>query len=123
MPEFFGNSTFFFVAITLGCFALANLCQQRLKQPLLNPILVSAIMIIAVLKMINVPNTAYQVGCHALSFLLTPATICLAISFYEQFQKLKHQQQKHQQKKNLLTNLQTFQERNQKQNQKQNQPQ
>lgn len=90
MPEFFGNSTFFFVAITLGCFALANLCQQRLKQPLLNPILVSAILVIAILKMINVPNTAYQVGCHALSFLLTPATICLAISFYEQFQKLKH---------------------------------
>ena len=89
MPEFFGNSTFFFVAITLGCFALANLCQQQLKQPLLNPILVSAIMVIAVLKMINVPNTAYQVGCHSLSFLLTPATICLEISFYEQFQKLK----------------------------------
>ena len=89
MPEFFGNSTFFFVAITLGCFALANLCQQQLKQPLLNPILVSAIMVIAVLKMINVPITVYQVGCHSLSFLLTPATICLAISFYEQFQKLK----------------------------------
>lgn len=90
MPEFFGNSTFFFVAITIGCFSLANLCQKKLKQPLLNPILVSAIMVIAVLKILNIPNSAYQAGCQALSFLLTPATICLAISFYEQFQKLKH---------------------------------
>lgn len=89
MPEFFGTSTYFFVAITLGCFSLANLCQKKLKQPLLNPILVSAVMVIAVLKMLDVPNAAYQVGCHSLSFLLTPATICLAISFYEQFQKLK----------------------------------
>lgn len=89
MPEFFGTSTYFFVAITLGCFSLANLCQKKLKQPLLNPILVSAVMVIAVLKMLDVPNVAYQVGCHSLSFLLTPATICLAISFYEQFQKLK----------------------------------
>jgi len=89
MPEFFGNSTFFFVALTLGFFSLANLCQKRLKHPLLNPILTSAVMVIATLKMLNVPNTAYQIGCQALSFLLTPATICLAISFYEQFQKLK----------------------------------
>ena len=89
MPEFFGNSTFFFVAITIGCFSLANLCQKKLKQPLLNPILVSAVMIIAILKVLNVPNTVYQAGCQTLSFLLTPATICLAISFYEQFQKLK----------------------------------
>lgn len=89
MPEFIGNSSFFFIALTLGCFALANLCQKKLKQPLLNPILVSAVMIIAILKVLNVPNTVYQAGCQTLSFLLTPATICLAISFYEQFQKLK----------------------------------
>ena len=89
MPEFFGESTYFFVAITLGCFSLANLCQKKLKLPLLNPILISAIMVVAVLKMLNVPNSVYQAGTHFLSFLLTPATICLAISFYEQYQKLK----------------------------------
>ena len=89
MPEFFGNSSFFFAALTVGCFSLANLCQKKLKQPLLNPILVSAVMVVAILKILNIPNSAYQAGCHALSFLLTPATICLAIGFYEQFQKLK----------------------------------
>lgn len=90
MPEFFGSSTFFFISLTLICFSFANTCQRKLKLPLFNPILISAIMVIAILKMVNVTNTAYQIGCHALSFLLTPATICLAISFYEQFQKLKH---------------------------------
>ncbi len=89
MPEFFGSSSFFFIALTLICFSFANTCQRRLKLPLFNPILIAAIMVIAILNMVDVPNTAYQVGCHALSFLLTPATICLAISFYEQFQRLK----------------------------------
>ena len=90
MPEFFGKSTFFFIALTFVCFSFANTCQRKLKLPLFNPILIAAIMVIAILNMVDVTNTAYQVGCHALSFLLTPATICLSISFYEQFQKLKH---------------------------------
>ena len=42
-----------------------------------------------VLTLLDIPNSVYQAGCHVLSYLLTPATICLAISFYEQFQKLK----------------------------------
>lgn len=89
MPEFFSGSTFFYITLTLVSFAFANTCQRRLKLPLFNPILISALIVVAVLNMLNITNTAYQVGCQALSFLLTPATICLALSFYEQFQRLK----------------------------------
>lgn len=90
MPEFFSNSSFFYVALTLVAFAFANTCQRRLKLPIFNPILLSAIFVGATLNILNIPNSAYQAGCQVLSFLLTPATLCLAISFYEQFQKLKH---------------------------------
>ncbi|MBR5020952.1 MAG: LrgB family protein, partial [Oscillospiraceae bacterium] len=38
---------------------------------------------------LDISNETYQAGCKILSFLLTPATICLSISFYEQFQNLK----------------------------------
>ena len=70
-------------------FAFANSLQRKVKIPLLNPILVSAAVIIALLTLLDIPNSVYQSGCHVLTFLLTPATICLAISFYEQYQNLK----------------------------------
>lgn len=90
MPDFFRSSTFFYLYLTLGAFAFANACQKRLKLAIFNPILVAAVIVIAVLNVLDIPNATYQAGCQALSFFLTPATICLAISFYEQFQKLKH---------------------------------
>lgn len=89
MSELFSGSTFFCVALTLIAFAFASTCQKKLKIALLNPILVSAAIIMVVLTVLDIPNSTYQAGCQALSFLLTPATICLAISFYEQFQSLK----------------------------------
>lgn len=89
MNEFFSSSAFFSAALTLVAFSFASACQKKWKLAILNPILVSAAMVIAVLQLLDIPNAAYQAGCQVLSFLLTPATICLAISFYDQFQKLK----------------------------------
>lgn len=89
MGEFISGSSFFAVALTLVVFSLASTCQKKWKLAILNPILVSAIVIIALLSLLGLPNETYQAGCTILSYLLTPATICLAISFYEQFQSLK----------------------------------
>lgn len=89
MIEFVSESTFFGAALTMIVFAFANSLQRKVKIPLLNPILVSAAVIIALLTLLDIPNSVYQSGCHVLTFLLTPATICLAISFYEQYQNLK----------------------------------
>ncbi len=89
MSEFLSGSSFFCTALTLITFSFASFCQRKTKIALLNPILVSAAIIMALLTLLNIPNAVYQAGCRVLSFLLTPATICLAISFYEQFQSLK----------------------------------
>ena len=89
MSEFLNGSSFFAVTLTLVAFAAASTLQNRWKLAVLNPILLSAAMVIAVLKLLDIPNDVYQSGCRFLSFLLTPATICLAISFYEQYQSLK----------------------------------
>lgn len=89
MTEFFQSSSFFAVALTLVAFSIASACQKKWKLAILNPILISAAIIIAVLKLMDIPNETYQAGCQFLSLLLTPATICLAISFYEQFQRLR----------------------------------
>ena len=89
MHEFLSSSSFFAVTLTLLAFAFGSACQKKWKWAVLNPILIAAAVIIAVLKLLHIPNSVYQDGCAFLSYLLTPATICLAISFYDQFQKLK----------------------------------
>jgi len=89
MSELFSSGTYFFTALTVIAFSLASLLQKKTGLVILNPIMVSALAIIGFLSAMNIPVTAYQDGCRVLSFLLTPATICLAISFYEQLGKLK----------------------------------
>lgn len=89
MSEFFSGSAYFCVALTLIAFALSDALQKKWKLAVLNPILVSAVIVVVVLNLLDIPNETYQTGCQILTFLLTPATICLSISFYNQFQALK----------------------------------
>ena len=89
MTEFLNASTFFCVSLTLIAFCAASALQRKWKLAVLNPILLSAAAVMAMLKVLGISNEAYQAGCQILSFLLTPATICLSISFYEQFRNLK----------------------------------
>ena len=77
------------VALTLVFFLLGQKLQQKLRSPLLNPILIAVILVLLFLQVSGVSVKTYQTGMSSLSWLLTPATICLAVSMYEQFQLLK----------------------------------
>ena len=89
MRDLLLNNSYFFLLLTLLAFSLGRFIQKKGKIALLNPLLIGALLIILFLKITGISNSSYQAGCRILSFLLTPATICLAISFYEQFQSLK----------------------------------
>ena len=89
MYDFCTSSSFFAVCLTLIAYSFGTFCQKKWKLAILNPILIAATLVILVLNLLDIPNAVYQTGCAFLSYLLTPATICLAISFYDQFQKLK----------------------------------
>ena len=89
MLDFVLSSSFFYVALTFGAFGLGFLLQKKFKLVIFNPLLIASILIMAFLLLTGIPNEAYQSGCQSLSWLLTPATICLSISFYQQFQRLK----------------------------------
>ena len=77
------------VVLTLTAFLLGQKLQQKLKSPLLNPILTAVVLVLIFLAAANIPVKTYQAGMSSLSWLLTPATICLAVPMYEQFQLLK----------------------------------
>ena len=89
MSELLTGNTFFCVTLTLVAYSIGSCFQKKWNKAILNPILTGAVLVMAVLSVLDMPNSAYQAGCQILSYLLTPATICLSISFYEQFQKLK----------------------------------
>lgn len=73
------------MALFQGCLLL----QRKWKSPLLNPLLISALVIIGLLKLTGYSNQDYQTGMKTISWLLTPATICLAVPLYEQVQVLR----------------------------------
>jgi predicted murein hydrolase (TIGR00659 family) len=77
------------VALTLTAFLLGQRIQKKLKSPILNPILVSVVIVLIFLALTGMPVSDYKAGMSSLSWLLTPATICLAVPMYEQFQILK----------------------------------
>ena len=77
------------VLLTLFAFKAGAFLQKKTKSPMCNPILVAVILVLLVLLVTGMDLEVYQAGNDFLSWLLTPATVCLAISMYEQFQILR----------------------------------
>ena len=87
--EFFNNSVFFGVMLSLLAYGIGALLKQRFKLAIFNPLLIAVIIVIAVLTVSGIDYKVYNEGAKYISYLLTPATICLAIPLYEQFELLK----------------------------------
>ena len=89
MNEFFQNSLFFGAAISLLAYEAALLLKKKFRLAILNPLLVSVIAVIAINLILHVDYETYQASGQYLSYLLTPATVCLAVPLYEQLALLK----------------------------------
>ena len=77
------------VVLTLFAYQIGLQCQKKWKTPLFNPILVGMLLVILFLSLTGMERRSYQDGTEYLSWLMTPATISLAIPMYEQFQILR----------------------------------
>lgn len=77
------------LVLTLVAYQIGVVCQRKFKLALFNPILVAMIIVIATLFLTGLSTDSYQEGVKLLSWLMTPATVCLAIPMYEQFQTLR----------------------------------
>ena len=89
MLDFLENSMFFGVFLTLLAYCIGLLVQKKLKHMLFNPLLIAIILTIVALLTLGIDYDKYNESAKYLSFLLTPATVCLAIPLYEQFELLK----------------------------------
>ncbi len=87
--EAVSQSVFFGVFITLVSYGIGVCLKRRLKLPIFNPLLIAILLVILLLRLFRIDYAAYEDGAKYISFLLTPATICLAVPLYEQMELLK----------------------------------
>lgn len=90
MSEFFETSAFFAVFLSILSYGIGVMLKKKWKLALFNPLLTAVILVILFLAVSNVDSNVYQEGAKPISFLLTPATICLAVPLYEKMELLKN---------------------------------
>ena len=89
MMDFFSFSAYFGLVLTLGMFFLARVINRRANREIFNPLLFATVTICVMLVALGIPYEAYEKGASHIDFLLTPATICLAIPLYRQYTLLR----------------------------------
>lgn len=89
MAEFLQTMSLFPLVLTFGAYQIGLWCQKKTRNPLCNPILIASVLAIGVLLLTGYPNESYQANMKGISWLLTPATICLALPLYNQLTLVK----------------------------------
>ena len=89
MNEFLLNSTYFGIVLSLLCYWIALKISAKVKSTLCNPLLVASAIIIVILLVLKVDYETFDKGASYLTYFLNPATVCLAVPLYRQFQVLK----------------------------------
>ncbi|MBE5911973.1 LrgB family protein [Pseudobutyrivibrio sp.] len=89
MSEFMQNSVYAGVTISLISYAFGAWLKRKYGFGLFNPLLISIIVTILFLLGCHIDYATYNEGAKYLSWFLTPATVCLAIPLYEEFELLK----------------------------------
>ena len=77
------------IVISLLAYEIGLAAQRKWKLAILNPLLISIALVIVFLVVFHVDYDSYNMSAKYLSYLLTPATVCLAIPMYLQMDLLK----------------------------------
>lgn len=89
MGVFLSNSVFFGVFLSLAGYGVGLFMKRKFKSALFNPLLIAIIIVMTVLKITGIQYKDYNEGAKYISYLLTPATVCLSIPLYKQISILK----------------------------------
>lgn len=89
MHSLLEQSVFFGVAVSIAAYEAGSLLKKKYHSALFNPLLLSVAATIVLLVLFRIDYDTYYEGAKYLSYLLTPATVCLAVPMYEQLELLK----------------------------------
>ena len=90
MMEFIKNSAFFGAMLSLIAYEIGLILKKKFKMAIFNPLLISIICVIGVLVIFHIDYNDYNEGGKYISYLLTPATVSLAVPLYRQIELLKN---------------------------------
>ena len=89
MNKLLADSIYFGMTVSIIGYGIGLLVQKKLKNGLFNPLLISIIFVIAVIKIFDIRYETYDETAKYLSYLLTPATVALAVPLYQKINLLK----------------------------------
>lgn len=87
--NFIEESVYFGIILSLLAYGLGCVIKSKFKKAIFNPLLISIAITIAVLVVSGIDYETYNEGANILTWLLTPATVCLAVPLYEKIGLLK----------------------------------
>ena len=79
----------FSLVLILASYIFAGFLQKKTKLSILNPLLVSVLIIIGVLLIFDIPLSAFNEGGDIVTMFLAPVTALLALSIYRQRELVK----------------------------------
>ncbi|WP_349948033.1 LrgB family protein [Lacrimispora sp. BS-2] len=80
---------FFGAVLSLLGYEVGLRLKKRFKWAVFNPLLISICVVMAFLSAFHIDYEVYNKSAKYISYLLTPATICLAVPLYRQLELLK----------------------------------
>lgn len=89
MTAFLEGSLFFGAAVSLIAYEIGLLLKKKFKLAIFNPLLIAILCVMGVLAILDVDYETYNAGAKYISYLLTPATVCLAVPLYRQLNLLR----------------------------------
>ena len=79
----------FSIILIFASYLFGTWCQKKSGKGWVNPLLISIVIIIAILKLFDIPLEAFDKGGSIVAMFLAPATALLAVSIYKEREKLK----------------------------------
>ena len=89
MRDAFASSAYFGAVLSVAAYSFGMWLKKKTGLAVCNPLLVAAVIIVPVLLVSGITYDEYMLGAENISYLLTPATVCLAIPLYKQLRLLK----------------------------------
>lgn len=89
MNSLIADSAVIGVILSIMGYELGLYLKKKFNYAILNPLLISIIFVMIFLVVFKVDYASYNLSAKYLSYLLTPATVCLAVPLYEQLQLLR----------------------------------
>ena len=83
------ESAFMGAVISLAAYFAGMYLKKKWNRSFLNPLLISIVITIIFVIVCRIDYDTYYEGAKYISYLLTPATVCLAIPLYQQIELLK----------------------------------